>query len=346
MSKHVTLKDIAREANLSIPAVSKALAGHPTISRATRLRVRELSDQLNYVSTRRTSSKEGKQAGQKHRRIRLMLVNVGRIASDASHWLLKLTQAQARYPVSLELGGINTDQDAEWETSMQQQVQGMDALLLFGYIEPAVLAAVVRCNIPTICSGGIARIPGYGEPHPAGIYRIGMDALDMSCTATEYLIRKGHERIGFFCAPYRPGSWNDLWLSGYRLACMRAGIKDQEELHPILKVDNLRHIGKAAVRHFTSLKKPPTAYVVPNVLGGVRFHENMQEVGISLDRNQLVVGGMLDESIGSPLENYPIIHQEMTGMATHVLDLLMRLTAGETPHAFEMIVPYSLSHFD
>lgn len=45
----VTLKDIARQLNLSMPTVSRALADHPDISAATKERVREVAQALHYI---------------------------------------------------------------------------------------------------------------------------------------------------------------------------------------------------------------------------------------------------------------------------------------------------------
>ena len=45
----ITLKDIARRLNLSMPTVSRALADHPDISAATKDRVREVAQALNYI---------------------------------------------------------------------------------------------------------------------------------------------------------------------------------------------------------------------------------------------------------------------------------------------------------
>jgi len=45
----ITLKDIARQAGLSMPTVSRALANHPDISAATKDRVREVAQALHYI---------------------------------------------------------------------------------------------------------------------------------------------------------------------------------------------------------------------------------------------------------------------------------------------------------
>ena len=45
----ITLKDIAKTVGLSMATVSRALADHPDISRATKERVREVAQTLSYI---------------------------------------------------------------------------------------------------------------------------------------------------------------------------------------------------------------------------------------------------------------------------------------------------------
>ena len=44
----ITIKDVAKEAGVSIATVSKVINGKPSISEPTRLRVLEVIKQLNY----------------------------------------------------------------------------------------------------------------------------------------------------------------------------------------------------------------------------------------------------------------------------------------------------------
>ena len=48
MKAHVTIKDLARELDISPSTVSRALKDHPDISPETKMRVKELAEQLNY----------------------------------------------------------------------------------------------------------------------------------------------------------------------------------------------------------------------------------------------------------------------------------------------------------
>lgn len=58
MAKDVTLADIAAKVGVSNVAVSKALSGKPGVSDELRLKIKNIADEMGYVSN--TTSKLGK----------------------------------------------------------------------------------------------------------------------------------------------------------------------------------------------------------------------------------------------------------------------------------------------
>ena len=56
MAKRITIKDIARAAGVSPQAVSHALSGADDVSEATRRRIKEIAEKLNYVKNSAASS--------------------------------------------------------------------------------------------------------------------------------------------------------------------------------------------------------------------------------------------------------------------------------------------------
>ena len=58
MAKDVTLADIAAKVGVSNVAVSKALSGKPGVSDELRLKIKNVADEMGYVSN--TTSKLGK----------------------------------------------------------------------------------------------------------------------------------------------------------------------------------------------------------------------------------------------------------------------------------------------
>ena len=53
-----TIKDIARELNLSASTISRALKDYPGISSETKRKVKEVAEKLNYRPNRRNSAFE------------------------------------------------------------------------------------------------------------------------------------------------------------------------------------------------------------------------------------------------------------------------------------------------
>jgi len=49
-NRHVSLKDLARELNVSISTVPGALKNHPDISEEVRIKVRRLAEERSYIS--------------------------------------------------------------------------------------------------------------------------------------------------------------------------------------------------------------------------------------------------------------------------------------------------------
>ena len=333
MAQEITLKDIAREANLSVAAVSKALAGYPHISESTRERVRTISDRLNYKPRPR------RRTGKSERRVGVMLIEVDRMSRYSSRWLTGLTQAAGRSDVRLELSGIDRIDEHNPLATLRDQAAGLDALLLFGCIKPAVLEAAGHLGVPCVVVGDIE--PDYGTPLPA-VHRVNTDKLAMGQFATRALIEQGHERIGFFCAPYPAGGWNDQWMTGYRLALIRAGLSDEPAIRPVLDAVNRHEVGADAARYMLELDERPTAYVAPTVRGAARFLETMAEHGVELGPDQLIVGGRADEARDYGLGRFPLVCENVGDMAVRAVDLLSRLADGEQLPPAEVLVPYSV----
>ena len=333
--RDVTLKDIAREADLSIAAVSKALAGSPHISAATRRRVRAISERLNYQPRRRRSA-EGKPG-----RVGCLLIEIDRMARYATHWLNVLPQAATERALRLELGGIERLDEGDWREALQEHAAELDALLLVGCIKSSVLDAVDALNVPCVVIGDLESEHGTAPP---AVHRVNTDKLAMSQFATRALIAQGHQRIAFFCGSHPPGGWNDQWLSGYRLALMRAGLSDDPALRPVLRDTAAPNIGVEAARYMAGLDHPPDAYVVPSVRGAARFRETMAEFGMELSPQQMVIGGSREEAAEYGLEHAPLVTEDINTMASRAVDLLARLAQGETLPPAQVVVPYQIHH--
>lgn len=335
MSQSVTLKDIAREANLSVGAVSKALAGYPHISEATRERVLRISSELNYQprGTRRTSEQ---------RRVKLVFTESSTTLMRISSTLLPALMAAAQErDVRLELGQLEPA-DARWWEQLEANLADMAGALILGWLDRATAEdATRRTNRPCVVIGDV--MP-HSSAEPVLVHRVDSDKLAMGCYATEKLIEAGHRRIGFFCSPYPPGGWNDQWLTGYRVALMRAGLPDDPAIRPILESCKRDEVGAEAARYMATLDEPPTAYVVPTVRGAARFHETMSQLGRPIRPDCLIMGGHRDEAVDYGLEGCAILSPPINDISKRAIDLLVRLIEGADLPPAQTLVPFNVQN--
>lgn len=337
MSQSVTLKDIARETNLSVAAVSKALSGYPQVSEATRKRVLAASDQMNYKPRGRRT------AAAASRGVKLVLSGFDRMSSHSVEWMSAFAQAAEEVGVNVELGTLGAGA-AQAKTQLQSQATGADALLLFGCIEQELLDAARQLGVPFAVLGDV---PSQDMPGEAGAVNcVNCDVLAMGRVATQALIAQGHTRIGFFCASFPPNGWNAHWLAGYRLAMALADLPDDPAIRPVFDTDNRYEVGVEAARYMAELDEMPTAFVVPAVRGAVRFEQQMQTLGIPIDRDQFVIGGTREEALSYGYESCRLLAIPSLDMARHALHLIARLIEADPLPPAQIFVPFETYNFD
>lgn len=340
----VRLQDIAREANLSVSAVSKALRGYPHVSEETRRRVLSISKRLNYKAHLRERLGEvasGAVTAESRRSAGLVLFDRDPTSESASRWLTLLTHEAEDQGLRLELCSLTRANAVRDAASLKDRLAPLGAVLVLGCVSLDVIEAVRALDVPCVVLGDIES----GLPqHQLPCHLIASDKLAMAGLATQTLIEAGHRRIGFFCASFPRGGWSDMWLTGYRLAMMRAGLDLDPRIHPVFEDVDRDEVGVAAAEYMLSLSDPPTAYVIPAVRGAARFIETMRKHGVHLDPSRVIMGGQSrgpfsDRSIYG-LDDYPLISEDASAMTRTAVDLVSRLVDGATPPTATILVPY------
>lgn len=347
--KKTTMKDIAREANLSVTAVSMALSGYSQISSSTRQRVRVISEQMDYrpprqrqrvnanikTSTKPVSDKSSAAAGR-----RVGLVNIGSVpeSPNLSRWLKALTEAVTSQQMRLELDHLGTTQSPEdCQLVLQRLAESVDGVVLMGCVKQATINAASQLGLPFVIAGGV---DVAAERSNTPVHLVATDELGMGQGATRLLIEQGHRRIGFFCAPYPQGGWNDHWMTGYRMALIQAGLPDDSDIRIVLGDCPREYVGAHAAKYMSSLANPPTAYVVPTVRGAATFLREMARKGTPLDHKQIVMGGHLEEISAYGVNQFPLISEDFLGVSIRTAALLNELMNGAALPPAQIIMPY------
>ncbi len=147
---------------------------------------------------------------------------------------------------------------------------------------------------------------------------------DAARTATDYLIRKGHERIGYLRGDYRIRPFRDR-ASGYRSALRRARIPLQEEYVITLRttIDGAYEDMK---KHLETNSELPTAFFADNDMIALGAMKAMADFGIHIPEDVSVIG-FDDLSFSSvsfpPLTTLRVPKQEMGRVAVRrIVELL------------------------
>ncbi|MCG0238910.1 MAG: LacI family transcriptional regulator [Firmicutes bacterium] len=284
-----TIKDVARAAGVSPSTVSRVLAGHPRISQATRERVLQAMQELNYhpnaiarslvTRTSRTigliTSRPTEQAFA-NPFFPEVIRGIGSVLEEEGYNLLLATTH-----------GEDDDYEACMRLFRGRQVDGV--ILTSSRLGDRLIAALVAEEQPFVLIG--RPLDAEGRPVYSEAHWVNNDNVAAAQTAVEHLLSLGHRRIGFVNGPPHWVFTYDR-LEGYRTALARAGIAYDPDL--VLSGHITQQDGGRALERLLSLPDPPTAIVAVDdtlALGvldaalrrGLRVPEDLAVVGFNDD---------------------------------------------------------------
>ncbi|MGV4987117.1 LacI family DNA-binding transcriptional regulator [Streptomyces sp. NRAIS4] len=268
----VTIAEIAREAGVSTPTVSKVLNGHSQVAPETRARIEELLQRYNYLR-RRARPKET-----------VGLVDLA-IREVDSLWAGEVMQGVQHEAAEYGAGVVTT---ATHGTSADTQrwldnlsKRGSDGIILaVTDLTPAQRRQVKSLGVP------LAVVDPVGSPG-ADVPSVGATNWQGGMAATQHLIDLGHRRIGILqgpagtlCARAR--------LDGYRSALETAGIA----VDPALQQpgDFYYTTGFSGMSNLLALPEPPTAVFASSDLMALGAYEAIRQAGLRVGRDVSVVG--------------------------------------------------------
>lgn len=207
--KDVTMRDIAKELNISAVSVSKALTGKDGVSDAVRETVIKKATEMGYQYSSKPSEARHYNFG--------VMVSQSYISDSAFY--SKLFQSIAiecgkkQHSCTLE---ILTHRD-EREGTLPGNVAGnrMDGVIVLGPISEKCMEKVIRMDTPFVLVDNSTALDRVDCIVSDGVYGAHM--------LTDYLIRKGHKKIAYVGSIEATNSIMDRYL-GYAKGLLMAGI--------------------------------------------------------------------------------------------------------------------------
>jgi LacI family transcriptional regulator len=267
-----TLADIAAEAGVSLPTVSKVVNGHADVAAATRARIEQLLGERNY---RRPGMRAGRRSG---------LIDVVFIGLD-SPWAVEILRGVEDWCSAHEMGAAvsavrhGSPRPASWTSALaSHDTDGV--LLVMSEVTAEQLRQLREDHIPLVVVDA-ANLP---EPDLASV---GATNWAGGIAATEHLIGCGHARIAaiggpadYLCSRAR--------LDGYRSALERAGHRFDPAL--IRHGDFQYEGGFACGGELLDVDDPPTAIFAGSDQQALGVYEAARQRGLRIPQDLSVVG--------------------------------------------------------
>ena len=295
----VTIKDVAREANVSVATVSRALNGHENVAEAVRKRVLAVAAQMRYsphhaarsLSSRRTHT------------IGVVLPDLhGEFFSELMRGIDQVARERGLHLLVSSYHGDPAGQGAALR-AMRGRVDGL--LVMSPFVDGA---GIVRDNLspgmPAVLMNSSVALAGAGLP------AVSVDNHGGAREMVRHLVDAGHRRIAFIAGPAENFDAAER-LRGYRdeLAASLPGVEPW-----VLQGDFDEASGhRAGGELLAALERPDAVFAANDMMAlGCLFALNQAGVRVPQD---IAIAGFDD----IPLARY--VHPSLTTMGVDIGEL-------------------------
>lgn len=274
----ITIKDVAREAKVSITTVSNVL-NHRTdsMSAATLQRVLQVMEELRFrpnplargLVTQRTAT------------IGVILAEI-----ETSLFLRALNRIepiarQAGYSVLMSNASDSAQEYNVLQLLLQKRVDGLIFLSVSEWVEDDHVPELERLHIPTVLVNRAKTYPNLDQ--------INWDDTAGVTEAVEHLIGLGHRDIAHLCGPQRRCSGQNR-LQGYRAALERHGIPYRSEYVCPGDYTGTEDLWQASTQRLLELSPRPTAILASDDMVAATAIKTIQRAGLDVPRDVAVIG--------------------------------------------------------
>lgn len=302
--ERVTIADIAREAGVSVPTVSKVLNGRAEVAPDTRDRVRALLTRHNYQ--RRGNGAQAK--------VGLVDFVINELDSPWSVELIRGAEETAHNAgCGLVVSAIHGRR-----ADARMWLDGLAARRSDGVV--LVVSELARADQQRLAELGVplVLVDPLGNADPS-IPAVGATNWAGGLAATEHLTSLGHRRIGLISGPPRL-LCSQARLGGYRAALERADIAADPTL---MKHGDFHHpSAHAAALELLDLDDPPTAIFAGSDQQAFGVYEALRSRRLRVPDDISVVGFddlTVCDWVSPPLTTVRQPLEEMAAMATRLV---------------------------
>jgi LacI family transcriptional regulator len=272
---NINLKQLAKELGLAISTVSRALRDSHEISQETKDRVRNLADKLGFQPNPHASNLRQN----KSKTIAVIIPEIENHFFSQALNGVELIAQQKGYHVLIYLTHENTRLEKDVLQLLRNgRVDGLMISVASTTTSFEHLEACKKAALPFVFFDRV--FDGFDVPN------ITTDDVDVSFRATEYLIKKGSERIAFLTLPDHL-SISKRRGSGYKKALEKFGMINRKQIIECSQDDEQN---RAIIRKLLQQKNPPDAVFAAVEKLAINTYEVCQELAIHIPSKLKVIG--------------------------------------------------------
>jgi len=300
----VTIKDVAREAGVSVATVSRALNGHANVTEQTREHVRAVAAALRFIPSQAARSMISRRTH-----------TVGALLPDLhGEYFSELIRgidlaARAR---GLHLLVSSSHGDASEAAAALRAMNGrVDGLLV---MSPHANADFLWGNVPDELPAVLMNTQVQGGTHSSFV----VDNFSGAVAMVRHLVERGHRRIAFVAGPESNFEAQER-LRGYRQA-LAEHLPAQDE--QVLQGDFTQESGYRVGNQLVALSERPSAVFASNDMMAIGCLLALNEAGLAVPQDIALAG--FDDIPISRYVNPPLttVRARITELGALALDKL------------------------
>ena len=319
----VTIKHVAADAGVSLQTVSRVINNEPNVRPEMKERVQASIDRLGYVpsiAAQRMSGSRSYLILAINDRDRTIADWTARQGTDWVDQMLlggMLKCAEHGYRMIFELVDTHSDHVERELLGAIAALQPDGIILTPPHSDNSQIVALLdQQKIPFVRIGSMQNGAGIS---------VSMDDEGSARQATQYLIDRGHRRIGFISgsSEYALSGWR---IDGWRSTMGAAGLSTDGLL---AEGDFSYATGEAAARRLLDSASPPTAIIASNDQMALATLEVARSLGISVPRDLSLIS----------FDNTPLVHftqppltavdQPIAATASKAVELIIAAQKGD-----------------
>ncbi|MFC7321789.1 LacI family DNA-binding transcriptional regulator [Halobacillus campisalis] len=292
----VTIKDVAKKANVAPSTVSRVLSDSPRISETTKKRVRKIMEEMGYHL-----NINGRVL------VRQSTQTIGIVMKDSathsfenpffSEILKGISEACHTRDYNLNLTTGESEETIFQDVVKMVQGKRVDGIIvLYSKKDDKVVPYLMEHDFPFVVVGK----PLFGANK---FMYVDNDNVEAAREATNYLIEYGHKDLGFIGGDLKFEVAKDR-LQGFKLAAEQHGIDIQPESVQSIDLSDSVENGKEVVKKMMNSPRRPTGLVITDDYNGLTVMAALQEIQIKVPDDVSIIG--FNNTMIAKLANPPL----------------------------------------